>query len=493
MKKIKNSVLITFLLIWMCPMSGIAQEISDKSDACMICHRAVTPGLVEDWERSLHAKVTPAEGMKKSKLESRVSAQQVADSLADFVVGCAECHTLLPDKHGDSFLHNGYNVHTVVSPMDCQICHPQEQAQYELNLMSDAHVNLSKNPTYELLIRSVNGMHWRSQDSIYIKEPDDPNNSQSCYYCHGTRVTVKEFAPSETQFGEMTFPVLLNWPNQGVGRINPDESRGSCSSCHARHSFSIQVAREPATCSECHKGPDVPAYKIYKVSKMGNLFTALHDDFDLNHVPWRIGTDFTAPTCATCHVSLVVDPDDNVLVRRSHRMNDRLSMRLFGLIYAHPHPRSSSTYHIQNKQGLYLPTELSGENVSSALIDEEEQNRRNLEMKKVCTGCHSRQWTDNHFIILDEVVEYSNGMTLTATQLMQYAWKEGLAKGLNTSANPFDEALERKWIETWLFYANSTRLSAAMAGADYGVFDRGRWHLSRTVQEMHTWIGVLSK
>ena len=52
----------------------------------------------------------------------------------------------------------------------------------------------------------------------------------------------------------------------------------------------------------------------------------------------------------------------------------------------------------------------------------------------------------------------------------------------------FDEALERKWVEQWLFYANATRMASAMAGTDYGVFANGRWYLSRNIQEMIDWL-----
>jgi hydroxylamine dehydrogenase len=57
-----------------------------------------------------------------------------------------------------------------------------------------------------------------------------------------------------------------------VGRVNLDGSRGACSACHTRHRFSIEMARKPYTCKECHVGPDVPAFKVYSASKHGNIF-----------------------------------------------------------------------------------------------------------------------------------------------------------------------------------------------------------------------------
>ncbi|MHB8202852.1 MAG: multiheme c-type cytochrome, partial [Desulfomonilaceae bacterium] len=61
--------------------------------------------------------------------------------------------------------------------------------------------------------------------------------------------------------------------------------------------------------SQCHKGPDVPAYKIYSVSKHGVMFSSLNKEWDFKAVPWTVGKDFNAPTCATCHVSLLANQE----------------------------------------------------------------------------------------------------------------------------------------------------------------------------------------
>jgi hypothetical protein len=221
---------------------------------------------------------------------------------------------------------------------------------------------------------------------------------------------------------------------------------------------------------------------------MGNIYSSSHQEWDFTSVPWTPGEDFTAPTCAACHMSLLVDVEDDVVVRRTHRVSDRLHARLFGLPYAHPHPRDPNTSLIINKAGLQLPTELNGQPVSQALINEEQQAKRMETMKAVCLQCHSRQWADAHFAGLEHVNETTNQMTLTATRLLQQAWREGLAVGLEQDGSIFDEAIERMWVEQWLFYANSTRLSAAMAGADYGVFANGRWYMSKNLQQMLDWL-----
>jgi hydroxylamine dehydrogenase len=489
---LKGSMLgvAVFFLVSISLAVGTAQEPSSSEDTegCLMCHASTHPGIVADWQNSRHARVTPAEALQKEKLARRVSAQSVPEYLAMTTVGCAECHTLNPEKHRDTFAHGGYQVHAVVTPEDCATCHPIEKSQYEQNLMSYAHVILTNNPVYSSLVNSVNGIQDFDGTSTSLTDPDEATNFESCLYCHGTDVTVQGTATRETMLGEMEFPVLSGWPNQGVGRINPDGSMGSCAACHARHQFSIQTARKPYTCSECHKGPDVPAYKVYEVSKHGNIFSSMNKDWDFEDVPWMVGKDFTAPTCAACHVSLLATGSGDVVTERSHQMNDRLWWRILGVIYAHPHPKSPNTSIIRNKAGLPMPTELTGEPASEFLIDQDEMLKRRETMRKVCTSCHSSQWVDNQFERFENTIRTTNEMTLTATKILSTAWEKGAAQGLPQGANLFDEAIEKKWVEQWLFFANSTRYASAMAGTDYGVFANGRWYMSKNIQEMHDWL-----
>ena len=79
-------------------------------------------------------------------------------------------------------------------------------------------------------------------------------------------------------------------------------------------------------------------------------------------------------------------------------------------------------------------------------------------------------------------------MTLTATHILTDAWKAGVA---SETPSIFDEAIEKQWVEQWLFYANSTRFASAMMGADYGVFANGRWFMSKNIQQMSDYLKFL--
>jgi hydroxylamine dehydrogenase len=470
------------------PQGDAVMNLSRETETCIDCHTVVSPGIVSDWLKSRHARVTVAEAMRRPVPERRISAERVPDELLGSTTGCAECHGIHAEEHPDTFEHAGTRIHTVVTPADCAACHPAETGEYSMNLMAHAYGNLAENALYGALVGSINGVQHFGDTGLTGDEPDDRTDAESCFYCHGTRVQVTGTRVRDTDIGELELPVLSGWPNQGVGRVNPDGSLGCCSSCHTRHRFSIEVARKPATCSECHTGPDVPAYKVYDVSKHGNLYSSQRQNWNFSAVPWVPGKDFSAPTCAVCHASLLATEDGDVIAERTHRMNDRLEWRIFGLPHAHPHPLSPNTTIIRNAAGLPLATELTGEPASRFLIGRDEMEKRRGNLQKVCLACHSSGWVEPQFDRFHHTIETTNEMTLSATKVLSKAWERGLATGPGRGGTPFDEPIEKMWVEQWLFYANSTRFASAMGGADYGAFANGRWNLSKNLRDMEEWV-----
>ena len=306
------------------------------------------------------------------------------------------------------------------------------------------------------------------------------NANETCFACHGTEVKVDGMRTIESELGEIEVPNLTNWPNQGVGRINPDGTRGACTSCHPRHSFSIETARKPYTCGQCHLEPDVPAYNVYKESKHGNIFESQKSKMTFDSVPWVVGKDFTVPTCAVCHNSLISDESGNIVSERTHDFSSRIWVRIFGLIYSHPQIRKGSTYEIVNQDGLGLPTTFDGK-LADGLINEEEQQQRKDIMSTICKSCHSTSRVNNQLAKIEKVNKEADDIVLAATKLMLHAWE----MKIENPENPFDENIENMWVKQWLFYANSIRYATAMMGPDYAAFKNGWTEVSHNLQKMN--------
>lgn len=463
------------------PALDLPRDLGAESKACVECHRKVTPGIVHDWALSRHAWTKPESAYEKPAVTRRISAPAPPEAYKGRVVGCFECHGQSTGQHADTFDHMGFSIHVVVTPKDCETCHPAEAAQYAGSKKAAAHDNLARNPLFDLLAETVASGREAKDGRLSALPSTAEARWETCYGCHGTEVTVRGTTKIDTALGEIEVPDLARWPNQGVGRVNPDGSRGACTSCHARHGFSVADARKPETCSQCHLEPDAPAWNVYRDSKHGNLAAARAEEFDWENVPWVVGQDFTAPTCAACHASLVVNDQNAVLASRSHDFGARLWVRIFGLPYAHPQPASGATHGLRNAQGQPLPTGWDGALAAQGLLGPEEQARRKATMEKVCNGCHGRQWIEAHFRKLDATVAETDAAVRAARGLLEEGWRRGLAE----PGNPFDEPIEHLWLETWLFYANSIRYASAMAGAaDYATFKNGWWNLNRTLKEL---------
>ncbi len=479
-------IAIALNLIAAAAIAEPAAPVSDATQECLDCHSDAQPGLVHDWKTSRHARTTPAQALGRPDAERRMSAAQVPDALRGVAVGCFECHGLNPKAHKDNFEHNGYRINVVVSPADCRTCHPTEVDQYSGSKKAHAWGNLALNPVYSMLVDAVDGViEVRGRKQRLAQKPaSQASRAQTCFACHGTKVEVTGTRKVDTDDGEMTFPILSNWPNQGVGRINPDGSRGACTPCHPRHGFSLEVARKPHTCGQCHLEPDVPAYNVFLESKHGNIYESVGHGYDWDHVPWRVGLDFRAPTCAACHMAGLAKPDGEAIVARSHDFGARIWVRLFGLVVSHPQPKTGQTHIIKNADGLPLPATFAGKPAAGFLIDDAEQASRKAEMSKVCAGCHTGRWVEGHFAAMDAAIAEADQMVHAATALVAAAWKRKRAD----KGNPFDEWIERQWVRQWLFYANSVRYAAAMGGPDYATFKNGWFYLSENLHKMRDWL-----
>jgi cytochrome c553 len=298
-------------------------------------------------------------------------------------------------------------VAAAVTPKDCSRCHPDEAKQYSRS----KHAN-----TLEII--------WKIDPWLNKGMNSDFERTTGCFACHGTILKMKE---------DRLDPET--WPNVGVGRFNFDGSKGSCTSCHTRHLFSVMEARKPEACGQCHLGPDHPQIEIFMESKHGDIYTAHGDTYNWDAAPgtWTPGVDYRAPTCAVCHMS-GAGP-----VLTSHDVTERLAWE------------------------TQAPLTVRPENFKPfpAKVNHEVERQK---MKDVCLQCHGNTWTDAHFIRLDKVVEEYNEVYFKPVKKML---DDLYAKGLLDKTKFFDEELEIEFYEIWHHEGRRARFGAAMMAPDY--------------------------
>lgn len=364
---------------------AVPTTLSEESTSCVSCHEMDMPGLVKEWRYSHH---------------------YAAD------VGCYECHAAEPGD-SDGMDHNGYNIAVIVSPKDCSKCHINEFNQFQKSHHADA------------------GKILGSLDNVLGEVVEGPwAVINGCKQCHGSVVKVNEDGTLDP----------TTWPNSGMGRLNPDGSKGSCAACHSRHSFDAGLARQPENCGKCHLGPDHPQKEIYEESKHGIAYYANIDRMNLNSASWIVGIDYSAaPTCATCHMSATPD------LPITHDVGDRISWTL------RP-PVSHKVDAAAIKAGKEVkPWE----------------DRRN-DMKMVCNNCHTSSYVDNFYIQYDGAVDmYNEKFGVPATEI----YNKVRSSGLITNDIDFDDELEWTYFFLWHHEGRRARMGAAMFAPDYT-----QWH-----------------
>jgi hydroxylamine dehydrogenase len=350
---------------------------------CAECHRHETSAIIDQFERSKHA----AKG-----------------------ITCLDCHKPADGQAGME--HRGFTIAKALTAKNCAQCHSTEYDQFARSRHAApawASVNGAKDMTPEQ--RALGERYhpgWVDRTPMSIGMQEGPSALASgCNACHA------------------------------IGKPNADGSFGSCTNCHARHTTSVALAREPTTCGQCHMGPDHSQLEIYSESKHGALFAAQHASFNLAADPKKLTTaDMSVPTCATCHMSGLEG------MKVTHDTTERLSYFLFAPV---------ST---KRPNG----------------------DRAQTEMKEVCLKCHTRPRIDDFYAKAEQVLVETNEKVKGATDVVAGLRKEGLL-----TPAPFDEPLEFVEFDLWHFYGRTAKHGAFMGGADFV-----QWHGNYELLKLRT-------
>lgn len=350
--------------------------LANSNNECVECHERTTPGIIQQYGHS---------------------------SMAAANVDCQDCHEVMADYPG-AVEHEGTYVLSSPTAAMCEKCHEKEVAQY----------NQSRHglPAYV----AVFGSKELNPDLMAQYEA----------------IPEGQYAPDKSRnaIAELEGPAITRFACESchnVGRPAADNSVGQCQKCHLRHEFSLEQARKPETCNACHIGPDHPQWEIYQESPHGIAYMTGGHTWNWEAEPGTLSVeDFTAATCATCHMS------GFGTTGTTHDVGDRLTWFLFA-------PISDRRPAWQDNK---------------------------VRMQSVCLECHNQNFIDTFYADGDRLVERVNELVAESDAIMQPLKDQGLL----TSA-PFDEPIDFIYFELWHHWGRTAKFGAWMQGADYT-----QWH-----------------
>ncbi len=353
--------------------------LANSDDECVVCHRRTTPGIVEQYGVS---------------------------TMASAEVSCQDCHEVEAEHEG-SVEHEGTYILPSPSAAMCENCHTSEVAQF----------NQSRHGLPAFV--AYNGTEGLTDEQLVVYQgipeggapADEASKMRNALYeLEGAAIT------------RFACEVCHN-----VGKPHEDGSVGQCQKCHLRHEFSLEQARKPETCNQCHIGPDHPQWEIYQESPHGILYATGGDSWHWDAEPGTLTVnDFPAPTCATCHISGFGASGT------THDVGDRLTWYLFKPI--------------SDRRPSY------------------QDNK--VRMQSVCQECHNKNWIDNFYEEADLATEAVNDWVIESNEIIAPAQELGLL-----TSEPFDEPIDFTYFDLWHHWGRTVKFGTWMQGPDYA-----QWH-----------------
>jgi hydroxylamine dehydrogenase len=324
-----------------------------------------------------------------------ISAQQTAAQPAD-ASRCIECHSEITPKivsdwklskhsqvevscvacHGDQHMSASDAAKVKIpTPETCAPCHQTQVEQYKKGKHALAWASMKAMPT----------IHWQPMALI--------EGEKGCGGCHKigmkTPLEIVELRQHGSEFGA-----------------------AACDSCHTRHTFSVEEARQPQACESCHMGFDHPQWEMYSSSKHG----VRHELKDLKVLP----ADAAAPTCQTCHMQ-----EGNHEVRTAWGF---LAVRL-----PLPEDKQWAADRAAILQALGVldpdgkPTKLV-ETVKAAdvaRLTQDDWQRERDRMLKTCNQCHSSNFTRQQLEMGDDMIKNADRLMAEAIRIVADLYRDG--------------------------------------------------------------------
>jgi nitrate/TMAO reductase-like tetraheme cytochrome c subunit len=380
-------VLAAFLINRARPAVETAQpsaEFVRATGKCAECHARTQYSIVHEYELSMHARKG---------------------------INCLDCHQPAPGQKGKE--HNGFTIVSRLTAGNCRRCHEDIYQQF----LRSRHAAVSW--------AAVRGDKPFTPEQVSFAETYQPG---------GVKRPPHPFA-------ELEGPSAMTSGCEqchAIGKPNDDGTIGTCTACHTRHTSSVELAREPRTCGQCHLGPDHSQIEIYEESKHGVMFAAQRNLLNLSVEPKKLTTrDMFVPTCATCHMSGING------IGVTHDPSERLSYFLASAVSA--------------RRPNYLAAQ--------------------TKMKQVCVQCHTPELVNRVYAQAEQVVKSTNEKVTAAQELV-----DGLRARKVISGPPFSQPIDFVYFDFWHYDGRTAKHGAFMGGSDFV-----QWHgnypmLKKTVE-----------
>jgi hypothetical protein len=285
-------------------------------------------------------------------------------------VGCVVCHG------ADHTSATDVAKVTIPTPDTCATCHADQVAQYKKGKHSIAWAAMKAMPT----------IHWQPMAMV--------EGEKGCGGCH--TIGMKSEA-------EVT---SLRKQGQQYGSA-------ACDSCHTRHTFSVEEAKQPQACESCHMGFDHAQWEMYSSSKHG----VRHELKDLKVLPGAAA----APTCQTCHMQ-----------EGNHEV--RTAWGFLGVRLPMPEDKQWAADRATILQALGV---LDPDGKPTALVDtvkaadvarltQEDWQRERDKMEATCNQCHSGNFARLQLQQGDDMVKNADRLMAEAIRIVAGLYKDGV-------------------------------------------------------------------
>lgn len=338
-------------------------------------------------------------------------------------VSCSVCHG---DQHNSDVDAAKATMPTLET---CAQCHSEQADQFKRGKHMLAWAAMKAMPT----------IHWQPMAMI--------DGQKGCGGCH--KIGAK--SPEE------------------IAQIRKEGSTfgsASCDSCHTRHTFSVDEAKQPQACETCHMGFDHPQWEMYSSSKHG-----VRNDLKQRSV---LSAGAAAPTCQTCHMQ-----EGNHEVRTAWGF---LAVRL-----PLPEDKQWAADRAAILQALGVldpdgkPTALV-ETVKAAQVarlTQEDWQKERDKMLKTCNQCHSLNFAKQQLAAGDDMIKNADHLMAEGIRIVAALYKDGILEKPKDYAYAFPNLLtfhdaptvvEQKLFVMYLEHRMRTFQGTFHASPDYALW-----------------------